>query len=122
MTGNTLRNLVRPAPQGGVENFGVGIHVEADTVVSGNAVDNANFAGVDPWLWRGPEQRPCDGQCAERLRLWDRGLGWRLGAGGATIRDNRIARARRGAIVGMAWEKIAASDLVAEATKYPLPH
>jgi hypothetical protein len=27
---------------------------------------------------------------------------------------------RRGAIVGMAWEKIAASDLVAEATKYPL--
>jgi hypothetical protein len=41
------------------------------------------------------------------------------GAGGATIRGNRIIRARQGAIVGMEWERVAAPDLVAEAAKYP---
>jgi hypothetical protein len=41
------------------------------------------------------------------------------GAGGATIRDNRIVRARQGAIVGMEWDRVAAPDLVAEAGKYP---
>ena len=45
VTGNVLRNLTRPLPQGG-ENAGVGIHVEADSEVSGNAVDNAAFAGL----------------------------------------------------------------------------
>jgi len=42
------------------------------------------------------------------------------GAGGATIRDNRIARARRGDIVGMAWDAVASTDLVTDAAKYPL--
>jgi uncharacterized secreted repeat protein (TIGR03808 family) len=119
VTGNTLRNLVRPAPQGGVENFGVGIHVEADTVVSGNAVDNANFAGLTLGYGVGLSNVLATGNA-----LSDCGYGIAVsvapGAGGATIRDNRISRVRRGAIVGMAWEKIAASDLVAEATKYPL--
>jgi hypothetical protein len=41
------------------------------------------------------------------------------GAGGATIRGNRIIRARQGAIVGMEWEKLASPDLVAEAAKFP---
>jgi uncharacterized secreted repeat protein (TIGR03808 family) len=118
VTGNTLRNLVRPAPQG-VENFGVGIHVEADTVVGGNAVDNANFAGLTLGYGVGLSNVLATGNA-----LSDCGYGIAVsvapGAGGATIRDNRISRARRGAIVGMAWEKIAASDLVAEAAKYPL--
>ena len=41
------------------------------------------------------------------------------GAGGATIRDNRI-RARRGAIVGMAWDAVVSTDLAKDALKYPL--
>ena len=41
------------------------------------------------------------------------------GAGGATIRDNRI-HARRAAIVGMAWEEVVSTDLARDAAKYPL--
>jgi hypothetical protein len=41
------------------------------------------------------------------------------GAGSASISNNTIFGARRGAIVGMAWEKIASMDLSAEASKYP---
>jgi uncharacterized secreted repeat protein (TIGR03808 family) len=118
VTGNTLRNLVKPAPQG-VENFGVGIHVEADTIVSGNAVDSASFAGLTLGYGVGLSNVIATGNV-----LSDCGYGIAVsvapGAGGATIRDNRISGARRSAIVGMAWEKIASADLLAEAAKYPL--
>jgi uncharacterized secreted repeat protein (TIGR03808 family) len=118
VTGNVIRNLTRPLPQGG-DIFGLGIHVEADTTVTGNAVDNAGFAGLR--LGYGVGLR--DVVAADNV-LTDCGFGIAVsvapGAGGATIRDNRIARARRGAIVGMAWSAIASSDLVAEAAKYPL--
>ena len=118
VTGNVMRNLTRPLPQGG-DIFGIGIHVEADTTVTGNAVDNAAFAGLS--LGYGVGLR--DVVAADNV-LSDCGFGIVAsvapGAGGATIRDNRIARARRGAIVGMAWTAIASSDLAAEAAKYPL--
>jgi uncharacterized secreted repeat protein (TIGR03808 family) len=118
VTGNVMRNLTRPLPEGG-DIFGIGIHVEADTAVTGNAVDNAGFAGLR--LGYGVGLR--DVVAADNL-LSDCGFGIAVsvapGAGGATIRDNRIARARRGAIVGMAWTEIASLDLAAEAAKYPL--
>jgi len=118
VTGNVARNLVKQLPQGG-EIYGVGVHVEADTIVSGNAVDNANFAGLS--LGYGVGLRNV---IAASNVLNDCGYGVAVsvapGAGGATIRDNRIARARRGAIVGMAWDAVASADLVAEAGKYPL--
>jgi uncharacterized secreted repeat protein (TIGR03808 family) len=118
VTANVLRNLVKPAPQGG-ENYGVGIHVEADTVVSGNAVDNARFAGLTLGYGVGLK----DVVATENV-LNDCGYGIAVsvapGAGGATIKDNRIVKARRGAIVGMEWDKIASADLIAEAAKYPL--
>ena len=118
VTGNVMRNLTRPLPQGG-DIFGIGIHVEADTSVTGNAVDNAGFAGLS--LGYGVGLR--DVVAADNV-LSDCGFGIAAsvapGAGGATIRNNRITRARRGAIVGMAWSAVASSDLVAEAAKYPL--
>jgi uncharacterized secreted repeat protein (TIGR03808 family) len=117
VTGNVMRNLTRPLPEGG-DIFGIGIHVEADTAVTGNAVDNAGFAGLR--LGYGVGLR--DVVAADNV-LSDCGFGIVVsvapGAGGATIRDNRIARARRGTIVGMAWSAVASSDLVAEAAKYP---
>jgi uncharacterized secreted repeat protein (TIGR03808 family) len=118
VTGNVLRNLVKPAPQGGV-NYGVGIHVEADTVVSGNAVDNARFAGLTLGYGVGLKDVIATGNA-----LNDCGYGIAVsvapGAGGATIKDNRIVRPRRGAIVGLAWENLASADLIAEAAKFPL--
>jgi uncharacterized secreted repeat protein (TIGR03808 family) len=118
VTGNVMRNLTRSLPEGG-DIFGIGIHVEADTTVTGNSVDNASFAGLR--LGYGVGLR--DVIAADNV-LSDCGFGIAVsvapGAGGATIRDNRIARARRGAIIGMAWSTIASSDLAAEAAKYPL--
>jgi uncharacterized secreted repeat protein (TIGR03808 family) len=118
VTGNVLRNLVKPAPQGG-ENYGVGIHAEADTVVSDNAVDNARFAGLTLGYGIGLKD-----VIATDNALSDCGYGIAVsvapGAGGATIKDNRIVRSRRGAIVGLAWETLVSADLIAEATKFPL--
>ncbi|HYC25433.1 MAG TPA: TIGR03808 family TAT-translocated repetitive protein [Roseiarcus sp.] len=118
VSGNVLRNLVKPLPQGG-EIYGIGIHVEADTTVTGNALDNANFAGLKLGYGVGLRDVVAVGNA-----ISDCGFGVAVsvapGAGGATIRDNRIARARRGAIVGMAWEKVVSADLVAEAANYPL--
>jgi uncharacterized secreted repeat protein (TIGR03808 family) len=118
VVGNVLRNLVRPLPQGGV-NAGVGIHVEAATEVSGNAVDAATFAGLSLGYGVGLS----DVVASDNI-LSDCGFGIAVsvapGAGAATIRGNRIVRARRGAIVGMEWERVAVPDLMADATRRPL--
>jgi uncharacterized secreted repeat protein (TIGR03808 family) len=116
VTGNVLRNCVRQQPQGGA-NFGVGIHVEADTAASGNVVDNARFAGIEVGYGNGLHN-----VVAADNVVNDSGFGIAVsvapGAGGATIRDNRL-RARDGALVGMAWEKVVSADLVKDAAKYP---
>jgi uncharacterized secreted repeat protein (TIGR03808 family) len=118
VTGNVVRNVVRPLPQGGAA-FGIGIDVEADTIVSGNAVDNAAFAALK--LGYGIGLR--DVTAADNV-LRDCGYGVAVsvapGAGGATIRGNRIAGVRHGAIVGLAWDKLAVADLIAEAARFPL--
>src|SRR5271170_1564296 len=118
VAGNVMRNLVKPLPQGG-EIYGIGIHVEADSIVSGNAVDNARFAGLKLGYGVGLRDVIAIGNAVSDC---DFGVVVSVapGAGGATIRDNRIAGARRGAIIGMAWEKVVSADLVAEAAKYPL--
>jgi uncharacterized secreted repeat protein (TIGR03808 family) len=117
VTGNVLRNCARPPPQGGAL-YGIGVHVEADTAVTGNVVDAAAFAGLS--LGYGVGLR--DVIAAENI-LTDCGYGVAVsvapGAGGATIRDNRIARARHGAMVGMAWEAVASADLARDAAAYP---
>jgi uncharacterized secreted repeat protein (TIGR03808 family) len=116
VAGNVLRNCVRQQPQGG-ENFGVGIHVEADTTASGNVIDNARFAGIEAGYGNGLRNVVVSDNVVN-----DSGFGIAVsvapGAGGATIRDNRL-RARDGAIVGMAWEKVVSADLVKDAAKYP---
>jgi uncharacterized secreted repeat protein (TIGR03808 family) len=116
-TGNVMRNLDRPRPQG-VDLSGIGIHVEADTVVSGNAVDRADGPGLQLGYGTGLRNVLATGNI-----LNDCGFGVAVsvapGAGSATVSNNTIARSRRGAIVGMAWDKIAAADLVAQAASYP---
>ena len=102
VTGNVLRSLTRPLPQGGM-NAGGGTHVEADTKVSGNVVDNAALAGLMLGYGVGFSDVIATGNI-----LSDYGYGIATsvapGAGAATIRDNRIVRARQGAIVG--WSGI----------------
>jgi uncharacterized secreted repeat protein (TIGR03808 family) len=115
--GNVMRNLDRPNPQNnGV--YGIGITVEADTVVSGNAIDAALMVGLRLGFGSGLRN-----VIAADNVISDCGIGIDVSVvenkGPASILNNTIAGARRGAIVGMAWNKIQSDDLLRDAAQYP---
>jgi len=107
--GNILRNLARHPGQSEAEN-GIGIYVEADTAVTGNVVENAEFAGIMAG-W-GPYLRDVT-VTGNVVRAAPIGVGVSVvpGAGGAVIADNMIASARRGAILGMDHLEVVSEDL-----------
>lgn len=111
-TGNIVRNLFT---RDHYDRRGIGISAEADTVVSGNVVEGAPTAGLV--LGWGPHLRDvtADGNIVRDAEI---GIGVSVadGAGSAVISDNLISGARRGAIVGMAWDKIVADDLTRAAS------
>jgi uncharacterized secreted repeat protein (TIGR03808 family) len=110
--GNLIRNLVPRRPPGTDPNdtAGIGIGIEADTVVSGNVIENAPYIGITAG-W-GPYLRDVaiTGNVIRRA-----GFGITVsvapGAGTAVIADNMIADVRNGAIVGMEWKKPVTGDL-----------
>ena len=110
--GNLIRNLVsrRPAGTDPNDSAGVGIGVEADTVVTGNVVENAPRAGVAAG-W-GAYLRDVV-IAANVIRRADFGITVSVapGAGAALISDNLISEVRRGAIVGMEWNQPITGDL-----------
>ncbi len=113
--GNLIRNLVAQRPAGTDPNdgAGIGIGVEADTVVSGNVIENAPLIGIAAG-W-GPYLR--DVTVSSNMV---RGAGYGIavsvapGAGTAMIADNLITGAKLGAIVGMEWTKAVTGDLSKE--------
>ncbi|MFN4168573.1 MAG: TIGR03808 family TAT-translocated repetitive protein [Pannonibacter phragmitetus] len=116
VTGNIVRNirLDGPYPEE-VAGFGIGIAVEADTVVSGNVVEGAPKYGIlAGW---GPYMR--DLLIAQNI-LRDCPLGIAVtvvdGAGAAVIQGNIISGARRGAIVGHRWREAVTGDLAGAST------
>ena len=118
--GNLIRNLTRSRPAGTDPNdgAGIGIGVEADTVVNGNVIENAPFAGITAG-W-GPYLRDVT-ISANTVRSADYGITVSVapGAGAAVIADNMISQVRRGAIVGMEWKNPVAGDLAKDgATRY----
>jgi uncharacterized secreted repeat protein (TIGR03808 family) len=110
--GNLIRNLIpkRPAGTDPSDDSGIGIGIEADTLVSGNVVENAPHVGIAAG-W-GPYLR--DVAISANLV---RGAGYGItvsvapGAGTTLISDNLIADAKLGAIVGMEWKKPVTGDL-----------
>jgi uncharacterized secreted repeat protein (TIGR03808 family) len=110
--GNLIRNLVarRPAGTDPNDGAGIGIGVEADTVVNGNVIENAPTIGIAAG-W-GPYLR--DVTVSSNVV---RGAGYGIavsvapGAGTAMIADNLISGAKLGAIVGMEWMKPVTGDL-----------
>jgi len=116
-TGNVIRNLDRPRPQGPALS-GIGIHVEADTIASGNTVDHADGPGLLIGYGSGLRNVVANANILSDCEI---GIAVSVapGAGSASVTNNTIFGARRGTIVGMAWEKIASMDLSAEASKYP---
>jgi uncharacterized secreted repeat protein (TIGR03808 family) len=110
--GNLIRNLVGWRPPGTDPNdiAGVGIGIEADTVVTGNVVENAANAGIAAG-W-GAYLRDV-AISSNVIRRADFGITVSVapGAGAAVIADNMISDVRSGAIVGMEWNKPVTGDL-----------
>ena len=113
--GNLIRNITAQRPAGTDPNdaSGIGIGVEADTVVSGNVIENAAHAGIAAGWGAYLRDVAISGNI---VRGADYGITVSVapGAGASVIADNLISGARRGAIVGMAWQKPATGDLATE--------
>jgi uncharacterized secreted repeat protein (TIGR03808 family) len=105
---NVVRNLHDGGPAD--SKSGTGISVEADSAVTGNVIESAPRAGMI--LGYGPYLRDVS---ATGNVIRDAGIGIGVsiveGAGAAVVTDNLISGTRRGAIIGMMWEKRASGDL-----------
>jgi uncharacterized secreted repeat protein (TIGR03808 family) len=99
-----LRNLGLSQP-----GKGMGIGIEADSVVTGNVIENAPAVGVN--VGYGPYLRDVI-VSSNILRGAGVGIGVSVvqGSGTALITDNLI-NASIGAIVGMEWEKRVTGDM-----------
>jgi uncharacterized secreted repeat protein (TIGR03808 family) len=117
--GNVIRNMTNKRPQGGPDAYGVGIGVEADTTVSGNTIENAPTMGIV--VGAGQYLRDCK-ITANVVRDAGIGVGVSVveGAGKAEITSNVFSAIKGGAVVGMAWDKVATGDLTrCGADKFP---
>jgi uncharacterized secreted repeat protein (TIGR03808 family) len=110
--GNLIRNLSarRPAGTDPGDTAGIGIGIEADTVVNGNVIENAPYIGITAG-W-GPYLRDV-AVTSNVIRHADFGITVSVapGAGAAVISDNMISDVHSGAIVGMEWKKAVTGDL-----------
>lgn len=112
--GNLIRNLVtRGKAFVDQEARGIGIGVEADTIVSGNVIEKAPVAGI----WLGWKEYLRDvavtGNIVRQARI---GIAVQVskGAGSALVADNLISGTTMGAILGMDGLKRVTNDMSAE--------
>lgn len=119
--GNIVRNIgqrVLSTLTDGSGN-GFGISIEADTIASGNTIENCAYAGMR--LGFGPYLRNATAS-ANTIRRSPYGIVVSVvrGVGRAAIIDNAISGATRGAIVGVEWHKAVSGDLaLGGAEKFP---
>jgi uncharacterized secreted repeat protein (TIGR03808 family) len=110
--GNVLRNITNRRPPGTDPNdgYGIGIGVEADTAVTGNVIETAATVGIA--VGNGPYLRDVT-VTGNVVRGAPMGITVSVaqGAGAAVISHNLITGARRGAVVGMEWQKVVTTDL-----------
>jgi uncharacterized secreted repeat protein (TIGR03808 family) len=117
--GNILRNLKpkNPNPPPG-DLWGVGIYVEADTIVSGNVVENARDAGIAIGWGSFLRDVAVTGNVVRQSPI---GIAVSVvpGAGSALISSNVVTGFRRGAIVGMDHARPVTGDLAKDGAQ---PH
>jgi uncharacterized secreted repeat protein (TIGR03808 family) len=110
-TGNIVRNLFRRMnPEKGAYDGGTGIAVEADTTVTGNVVEGAEFAGIA--IGHGTYQR--DVVCSSNVvRRCAYGIAVSVvrNSGIAQIANNILSDCSRGRIVGFEYERAASGEL-----------
>jgi uncharacterized secreted repeat protein (TIGR03808 family) len=114
--GNVIRNLTRPNATHSVDRTGNGISVEADTVVTGNVIENAPGFGISAGWGRYLRDVTITSNVVRGA-----GIGVAVsvvqGAGAAVISDNLISGTKRGAIVGMDHNRIV-GELGREGTRH----
>ena len=110
--GNLIRNLVARRPPGTDPNdsAGIGIGIEADTVVTGNVIENVPYAGIAAG-WGAYLRDVAITSNVIRRAEFGITVSVAPGAGAAVITDNMISDVRSGAIVGMEWKKVVTGDL-----------
>jgi uncharacterized secreted repeat protein (TIGR03808 family) len=98
--GNIVRNIAPGRRRPAQEGHGVGIHLEADSAVTGNVVENAALAGIMIGWSTSLRDVTVTGNV---VRQADIGIAVSVatGTGAALVADNLITGTRRGAIVGM---------------------
>lgn len=117
--GNIVRNLGIRRPNRPPEEAGTGIGVEADTVVAGNVIERAARAGISAGWGQYLRNVAITGNVV-REAGFGVAVSVAAGAGIAVISGNIFAGTKRGAIVGMEWEKAVTGDLaLAGADRYP---
>ncbi len=117
--GNIVRNLGTRRPNRPPEEGGIGIDVEADTVVSGNVIERAPRAGISAGWGQYLRNVAITGNVV-REAGYGVAVSVAAGAGVAVIANNVFADTKRGAIVGMEFHKAVTGDLaLAGAERYP---
>jgi uncharacterized secreted repeat protein (TIGR03808 family) len=114
--GNVLRRIKGSSLHGGVE--GIGIGVEADTVVSNNVIEDASHVGIH--LGWGDKGRNLSA-IGNVVRKSGYGIAVSVaeGFGDTLIANNMIDGAKKAAIVGFAWDKVQTGDISVEGAKLP---
>jgi uncharacterized secreted repeat protein (TIGR03808 family) len=118
VSGNIVRNIA-PRSLVNPDTVPIGIHVEADTIVSGNIVEAVPGAGIVAGF--GPFLRNVvvsDNTVSDI----DIGIGVSVVTqgpiGAVHVADNLVAGARTAAFAGLAWRDIVTTDLVGDAGRY----
>lgn len=121
VSGNLIRNIDTPPPyEDGDHLWFEGISAEADTVVTGNVIENArNFGLMLGW---GPYLRDLVAS-SNVIRGSKTGIYVSVveGAGATHIADNTITGASKGAVVGYRWKEAVTGDIAAR-TDSGFPH
>ncbi|CAN7701862.1 TIGR03808 family TAT-translocated repetitive protein [Bosea sp. LjRoot9] len=111
VAGNIIRNAQKGfAPKGKELIGGAGIHVEAETAVTGNVIENASDIGISlGWSW-GMRNLVATGNMVRKT-----GIGISISLvpkeRNALIANNTIAEARNGAVVGTEYGRAVTGDL-----------
>jgi uncharacterized secreted repeat protein (TIGR03808 family) len=113
--GNIIRNLLPKRPIGTApdDDAGVGIYVEADTVVNGNVIENAPSFGIIAGWGKYLRDVAITGNVI-RNAFVGIGVSVAQGAGSALVNGNMISGTGRGAVVGLDHAKPVTGDLTLE--------
>jgi uncharacterized secreted repeat protein (TIGR03808 family) len=113
--GNVIRNLLPKRPIGTApdDDGGIGIYIEADTVVSGNVIENAPAFGIMAG-WGKYLRDVVISDNVIRNAPFGIGVSVTAGAGTALVNNNMISQTPRGAVVGLDHARPVTLDLLAD--------